>query len=611
MTSSQAGTHRRLDRPVDAAVDHVLGSASAELTLVEYGSYACPRCRVANEEMARLRDRFGVRLRYAFRHRPLENNALARRAAELAECAADEESFWRAHMALMSRSATLTEEDLRVVADDLKLDDATDAGRRAAAAARVDRDTASSHASGVTFTPTFFINGARYDGAWDAHTLGEAMLGSLGHRVHAAALSFGSWAPSAALLLVGVTLLALLLSNSGMGLPFEHFWESALQLRFGSHALSLSLREWINDGLLTLFFLVVGLEVKREFTVGRLARPRQAALPIAAAIGGMLLPALFYFAIARDPALRLGAGVPMPTDTAFAVAFIVMLGSRIPIELRVFLTAASIVDDIGTIGVVALFYSAGINSAALLASALLVAVLVLLNRSGIYRAWPYAVTGLLLWAALHAAGVHPTLAGVLLALLIPTRPPANLNALLAQAEAVIANETRRGEAALRHGPSTPALQALDSIHDRIESPADRLLRTVEPWSSYLVLPLFALANAGLVVQAGLFDGHETLALAIGAGLVLGKPLGFLLASMLVMRAGLAERPSTFGAVHIAGAGALAGIGFTMSLFISGRAFPEAGDFAAAKAAVFLASALSAVIGCVILGRLARTPANAA
>ena len=609
---STAVTPRRLDRPVDAALDHVLGLPSAELTLVEYGSYACPRCRVANEEMARLRDRFGTRLRYVFRHRPLENNALARQSAELAECAADEESFWRAHVALMSRSATLTEEDLRVVGDDLGLDDATDAGRRAAAAARVDRDTASSHASGVTFTPTFFINGARYDGAWDAHTLGEAMLGSLGHRMHSAAVSFGSWAPSTALLLVGVTLLALLLSNSGMGEGFEHFWETALQLQFGAHALSLSLRDWINDGLLTLFFLVVGLEVKREFTVGRLARPRQAALPIAAAIGGMLLPALFYLAIARDPALRLGAGVPMPTDTAFAVAFIVMLGSRIPIELRVFLTAASIVDDIGTIGVVALFYSTGLHPVALLASVLLVAALVMLNRSGIYRAWPYAAIGLLLWAALHAAGIHATLAGVLLALLTPTRPPANLTSLLAQAEAVITSETRRGEAALRHGPSAPALQALDSIHDRIESPADRLLRTVEPWSSYLVLPLFALANAGLVLQAGLFDGREALSLAIGAGLVLGKPLGFLLASLLVMKVGLAERPATFGTAHIAGAGALAGIGFTMSLFISGRAFPDAGDFAAAKAAVFIASGISAVIGCAILARLAGTrPGTAA
>ena len=350
-------TRRRLDRPVDNADDHVLGAPDAELTLVEYGSYACPRCRTANEEVGKLRDRFGERLRYVFRQRPLENNALARRAADVVETAGDEEEFWRAHVLLMSRSAALTEDDLNAACSEIRLDELGEEEREAreqAAVARVDRDIASARASGVTFTPTFFINGLRYDGAWDQHSLAEAMLGSLGHRVHTAAVSFGSWAPSSALLLGLVTVLALLLSNSALGPAFDHFWHTPLSLGFGGETFSLPLLEWINDGLLTLFFLVVGLEVKREFTVGRLAQPRVAALPIAAALGGLLVPALLYLAIA--PAQwRLGAGVPMPTDTAFAVALIVMLGSRVPIELRVFLTAASIVDDIGTIAEVAVF----------------------------------------------------------------------------------------------------------------------------------------------------------------------------------------------------------------------------------------------------------------
>ena len=179
MSHTQSRSH--LDRPVDPAADHMLGPPDAELTLVEYGSYACPRCRTANAEMAKLRDRFGTRLRYVFRHRPLENNALARRAAELAECAPDEDSFWRAHVKLMSRSATLTEQDLQAVAADLAVaDGAITAAQQAQARARVDRDTASSHASGVKLTPTFFINGQRYDGAWDAHTLGEAHAGFAG-----------------------------------------------------------------------------------------------------------------------------------------------------------------------------------------------------------------------------------------------------------------------------------------------------------------------------------------------------------------------------------------------------------------------------------------------
>jgi NhaA family Na+:H+ antiporter len=354
----------------------------------------------------------------------------------------------------------------------------------------------------------------------------------------------------------------------------------------------------------------VGLEVKREFTVGRLAQWRRASLPIAAAAGGLLVPALLYMAIVPAGPWMRGAGVPMPTDTAFAVALVVMLGSRVPVELRVFLTAASIVDDIGTIAVVALFYSSGIHLAALGVAGCAVALLVLLNRSGIYRVWPYAAVGLVLWLALHEGGVHATLAGVLLALFIPTRPPPNLDALLAQAETVIITESQTQGTSLHHGPSRPALRAIDAIHDRIESPADRLLRIVEPWSSYFVLPLFALANAGLVISADLFDGRGLLAAAIAVGLIIGKPVGFVLASALVIWTGLAERPRDFTLSQIVGAGALAGIGFTMSLFIAGRSFPDAGDFAAAKAAIFAASAISGLVGCVMLVRSGAKQARA-
>jgi NhaA family Na+:H+ antiporter len=600
---SHDDARRSLDRVADAT-DHALGPADTRLTLVEYGSYACPRCRMADAEITVLRDQFSERLRYVFRHRPLENNELARRAAELAECATDEEQFWRIHTLLMSRSATLTADDLRVVAEELKLDaqpPAEATQRTEAARARVERDERSARASGVAFTPTFFINRQRYDGAWDAYSLSEALLGSLGHRVHSAAVGFASWAPSSALLLGLVTLIALVVSNTSVGTAFADFWHLHLGIDFEGHGLDLPLIEWINDGLLTVFFLVVGLEVKREFTVGRLAKPRLASLPIAAALGGLIVPALLYLAIVQSGPWVHGAGVPMPTDTAFAVALVVMLGPRVPVELRVFLTAASIVDDIGTIAVVAVFYSAGIDVAALVVAALLVVLLALLNRSSIYRAWPYAVTGLALWLALHQGGVHATLAGVLLALFIPTRPPPNLKALLAQAEAVLTTESADGRH-LAHGPSRRALQAIDAIHDRIESPADRLLRVVEPWSSYFVLPLFALANAGLVISAELFDGRGLLAAAIAVGLIIGKPLGFVLAAALVVKLGVAEKPQAFNLRQVVGAGALAGIGFTMSLFIAGRSFPVAEDFAAAKAAIFAASLVSAVVGCVLLAK---------
>jgi NhaA family Na+:H+ antiporter len=600
--SSAAGANR-LDRPVDASRDHVLGSASADLTLVEYGSYACPYCRAANEEVAALRDRFGERLRYVFRQRPITDSELARRAAELAESSADEDAFWRAHVELMSRSHSLTEDDLRAVADDVvfaRMPPDERPGTLARAAARVDADVDSARRSGVSVTPTFFINGRRYDGPWDRSTLAEAMLGSLGHRVHSAAVDFARWAPSTGLLLLAMSLLAVALVNSASGAAFEAFWQTPVGLAVGDAAFRMPLLHWVNDALLTIFFLVVGLEIKREFTVGRLATRRSAALPIAAAIGGMAVPAALYLLAIPSGSWGHGWGVPTATDTAFAVALIAMLGARVPVELRVFLTAAAIVDDIGAIVVVALFYSGELQWAWLAAAAATTGLLALLNRWGVYRAMPYALAGVALWAFVHAGGLHATLAGVLLAMFVPTRPPPNLLALRAQADAILGAEWRRGPDVLHHGPSEPALRALDAIHDRLESPANRVLRAIEPWSSYVVLPLFALANAGVPLAAGALDGRAPLALAIGLGLLAGKPVGLLLGAALAVATGLAEKPAAYTWRQLAGAGALAGIGFTMSLFMAGQAFPDAADFAAAKIAVFAASALSATIGVALL-----------
>jgi len=588
---------------VDTASDHVLGPNRAPITLVEYGSYACRHCRAANERISQVRDEFGARLRYVFRHRPLTGSDLARRAAEIAECARTNAQFWAAHIKLMTRSDVLTEDDLHAVASDIgiTLDDsaAQREGRE-----RVERDEHSARASGVLYTPTFFINGRRYDGPWDESSFSDAMLGSLGFRVRTAALGFASWAPSAGVLLLLATVVAIFLRNSEVGNTFERFWEQPWGFTLGAINYHMPLLAWINDALLTLFFLVVGLEIKREFTVGHLASRRSAALPIAAAIGGMVMPALLYSLIIPDGPWARGWGVPMATDTAFAVALIVMLGRRVPVELRIFLTAAAIVDDIGAITVVAIFYSGHLQVDYLLGAAALVGALALLNRSHVYRATPYIFVGILLWCCIHAGGLHATLTGVLLAMFIPTRPPANLNALMLQANSIVQEEAQQGRDVLRHGPSIPALRQLDAIHDRLESPADRMLRRMGPRSSYIVLPVFALANAGVVLSAEVLTGHEPLLLAVIVGLALGKPAGLLLASWLAVKCGLAVKPAEYSWWQLAGAGALAGIGFTMSLFIAATAFPTPDDYAAAKIAVFAASALSAIVGVFILWRAA-------
>jgi NhaA family Na+:H+ antiporter len=596
-----------LEQPVDVTCDHVLGNPAAPMTLVEYGSYVCPYCHAAHEVIAHLRDQFGDRMRYVFRHLPLTDRDQALRAAELAEyAAATTGEFWEVHDALMKRGPVFADGELEHIADEFGVPprDARDEEVARAAAVRVRDDARSGLDSGARVTPTFFINGRRYEGAWDESALAEAMLDSLGHRLHTASVNFARWAPSTGLLLLLMTVLAVAISNTSAGPAFEAFWHTPLSLGFGAGVYALPLRDWVNHGLLAVFFLVVGLEIKRELTVGRLASRRAAALPVAAAIGGMIAPALIYL-LAAPAALSHGWGMTIATDTAFAIALIVVLGDRVPVDLRVFLTAAVIVDDLVAIAVVALFYSGALHLGYVAAAVGVTLGLVALNRASVYRALPYAVLGIALWVCLHAAGLHATLAGVILAVVTPTRPPANLYALMAQAQTVMDAESRHeDDGVLRHGASEPALQALDAIHDRIESPASKLLRTVEPWSSYLVLPVFALANAGVAWAPGIIEGHARLVLAIVLGLVVGKPTGILAAAWLSVRLGVAVKPAGYSWRQLGGAGALAGIGFTMSLFIAGQAFPRPADFTAAKIAVFIASFIAGVLGVAILWRRA-------
>jgi NhaA family Na+:H+ antiporter len=599
----------RLDRAVDPATDHVLGDTGAAITLVEYGSYACSFCRAANERLATLRDQLGDGLCYVFRHRPLRGSAIARRAAELTERCPDADTFWKVHVELMTRSPELTEDDVAAVAREFGIDTDDSSSAAQVAADRVAADERSASTSGVTFTPTFFINGRRYDGPWDDSAFEDAMLGSLGYKIRAAALDFAGWAPSAGLLLLLMSIVAVVLTNSDVGPAFTAFWAAPWGVAAADSLYQLPLLDWINHGLLSVFFLVVGLEIKREFTVGHLAHLRAAALPVAAAIGGMVVPAAIYSLLVANGSWAHGWGVPMATDTAFAVALIAVLGSRVPIELRIFLTAATIVDDIGAITVVAFFYTDEIHLGYLGVAVAVTVTLALLNRAHVYRVAPYALLGIVLWVCVHASGVHSTLAAVILAFLIPTRRPPNLVALMAQANAIINEEAQHGDDVLRHGPSLPALRSLDAIHERLESPADRVLRNVAPRSSYVVLPLFALANAGVILDIGVLEGREPLFAAIAAALVLGKPLGMTLFCAAAVWLRLAVKPAEYSWRQLVGAGALSGIGFTMSLFIAAEAFPVTEDFAAAKMAVFAASFVAAVAGVAILAWPSATAAQ--
>src|ERR1051326_5048895 len=393
---------QKLAPPIDLDHDHVLGPPDAELTLVEYGGSACPYCHAVHDVIEGLRNRFGDRMRYVFRHLPVADNQDAVRAAELAEYAAETTGqFWQVHEALMELGPAFSEGDFGRIAYEFNLQ--SEAAHESAlemARERVRADVESAERSGARVTPTFFINGRRYAGAWDEGSLADALLEPLGHRIQAAAFEFVRWGPSSGLLLGLATVLALVLSNSPLAAAFQSWWDTSVGFQWGTSTFALSLLDWVNHGLLTIFFIVVGLEIKREFTVGHLASFRSGGLPVLAAFGGIVLPAIIFAATA-PPHLRHAWGIPIGTDTAFAVALIVLLGDRVPIELRVFLTAAVIIDDIVAIAVIALFYTGDIATSYLIAGAAVVVLLIVLNRVDVYSTLPYAVCGIVLWVFLQ------------------------------------------------------------------------------------------------------------------------------------------------------------------------------------------------------------------
>ena len=290
----------------------------------------------------------------------------------------------------------------------------------------------------------------------------------------------------------------------------------------------------------------------------------------------------------------------MATDIAFSLGLLALLGRRVPLRLKVFLTALAIVDDLGAILVIALFYGHGFEVTYAGIAFACLGGLVVLNKAGVYSALPYALLGCVLWFAVYASGVHARLAGILLAMTVPTRPLPNLQGLLAQAEAILEPEIARLNEEADSYPAKRVIRALDQVHDRIESPAHRMERTLEPWSSLIILPLFALANAGVTLGGSTLDWR--LVGAIALGLVVGKPLGVAGAAWLVTRLGWADWPDSINLGSLLGAGALAGVGFTMSLFIANESFTDAALTDTARFGVLLASAAAAILGLAILYR---------
>ena len=411
-------------------------------------------------------------------------------------------------------------------------------------------------------------------------------------------------APAGGLVLLACAAIAMAWANSPWAASYHALWDTPIAVGVGDLGASLTLHVVVNDGLMAVFFFLVGLEIKREVLVGELATLRQAALPVAAALGGMVVPALLFLALNVGGGGSSGWGIPMATDIAFALGVLALIGDRAPSSLRVFLSALAIADDMGAVLVIALFYSGGVAWGALVAAAALLALSAAANVAGVRAPWAYALIGLALWVAVLLSGVHATVAGVLLALTIPSRTRIDESAFLRGAHDALTefHDARDPErTVLSNRAHQHALHRLEELTEQAQPPLARLEHGLHGVVTFGIMPLFALANAGVPLHgAGALIGTPV-ALGVLAGLVLGKPIGISLAALLAVRLGVAERPAGASWRLIHGVSWLGGIGFTMSLFIAGLAFGGTSPMlTAAKLGTFLASVLAGLVGWLLL-----------
>jgi NhaA family Na+:H+ antiporter len=416
---------------------------------------------------------------------------------------------------------------------------------------------------------------------------------------------FASQEAAGGLVLFLATVVALVWANSPWAESYFAYWQGYLEIGAGRFTTSHSIHHWINDGLMAIFFFVMGMEIKRELLVGELKSPRAAALPILAALGGVVAPALIYLAATGGTDAAKGWAIPTATDIAFSLGVLALLGSRVPVGLKVFLAALAIVDDIVAVLVIALFYSGDLSTPALVSAAIWYALAWGLNFLGIRSAYAYAIVGIGLWVSVFNSGIHATIAGVLLAFAIPARSRIDAKSYIDESRRMIDRfeaHVEPGERFIHHSEALEALHQLERRTENVQAPLLRFEHELHSLVSFWIMPLFALANAGVRVLGERPDVFQPAAIGTALGLVIGKPLGVTLFSWLAVRFGIGQLPENVNWRHIHGAGWLAGIGFTMALFIAELGFGEGDKLAASKLAIVAASTVAGIIGSIILLR---------
>lgn len=415
-----------------------------------------------------------------------------------------------------------------------------------------------------------------------------------------------------AFVLIFTTAIALIWANSPWGQLYYDISHTYLGVRFGDAEFKLTLSHWIKDGLMAIFFFVVGLEIKREIVVGELSSLDKAMLPVIAAVGGAVIPALFYVGVNLGTGSIGGWGIPMATDIAFALGVLAMFGSRVPLGLKIFLTALAIADDLIAVAAIAIFYTPDLDVSTLALSIIPLVLMVILNRSGVRATWVYSTLALIVWLGVLGSGVHATIAGVMVAMVIPVRPavdPGSFIRTTRQLLGEIDGKDNSLDALIHDSHRRNKLSSLTLAVEDAIPPAIALEHRLHPFQSFVILPLFALFSAGVAFDATTMEGFPTaVSLGVMVGLILGKPVGILLASLLVIKLARIELEGVTLPMLL-GAGCLAGIGFTMSIFISELAYTDEIFINQAKVGILIASVVSGLIGAVVLN--AALPQHAA
>ncbi len=412
---------------------------------------------------------------------------------------------------------------------------------------------------------------------------------------------------ASSVLLLAATVIALIWANSNIAETYHSFWHTKISFVFGNLQISKTLVHWINDGLMSLFFFVVGLEIKREILVGELSSPKKALLPAIAALGGMLMPGLIYIAFNLDSSSINGWGVPMTTDIAFALGAVALFGRRLPVGLRIFLAAFAIADDLGAVFIIAIFYTKEIIWSYIFVCFFLILGLAVANLLWIRWTLVYAILGLAVWFFVLGSGINPTVAGVIVSLFVPARGRYDTDRFLQNVKKITekfqCEEQSCGHSILLNQEHMHAVHTLELACHDVETPLQRLMHALHPWVAFIILPFFAMSNTGLTFHGIIFSEVATHNVSLGIifGLVFGKPLGITLFSYIAVKTGTASLPKDVRWSHILGAAMLGGIGFTMSLLISDLSFPTYQILNYAKMAILSASVLSAIIGITFLG----------